>query len=36
MPVIDYAHKLQEGRNRMAVAKKLGIKKVPVMIVEAC
>jgi len=36
MPVIDYAHKLQEGRNRMAVAKKLGVKKVPVMIVEAC
>ncbi|RLI43571.1 hypothetical protein DRO59_00720 [Candidatus Bathyarchaeota archaeon] len=34
MPVIDYTQKLQEGRNRMAVAKKLGIKRVPVMIIE--
>jgi len=34
MPVIDYSRNLQEGRNRIAVAKKLGVKKVPVMIVE--
>lgn len=34
MPVLDYARGTQEGRHRAYVANELGIKKIPVLIVE--
>jgi len=34
MPYIDYARKTQEGRARVAVAKALGQKQIPVLIIE--
>jgi hypothetical protein len=34
LPVIDYIAKTQEGRHRAMVAKKLGLEKMPVLVVK--
>jgi len=36
LPVLDYRENSQEGRHRAVVAKKLGLKKIPVLVVEGC
>jgi len=34
IPILDYADGVQEGRHRVECAKRLNIKKIPVMIIE--
>ncbi|MCX6666215.1 MAG: hypothetical protein NT038_09210 [Euryarchaeota archaeon] len=36
IPTIDKMQQGQEGRHRAMVAKKLGVRKIPVMIIERC
>ena len=36
LPVLDFEGNNQEGRHRAMVAEKLGLKKMPVLIVEKC